>query len=250
MTQKTTGQAVVELLELHSPAFQLKSGTEQLRSSEQLLSGTACRTDHITRSSHASSLGVLRYLSETVTRENTTLETGGGWSTCVFAACSGKHICVNPDVTANEMIQRFLDEHGVSIGKLVFLNDTSDSVLPTLDRSCKIDVALIDGNHSFPLPIVDWHYIDLHLQRDGIVLVDDSHIHSVAVLCEYLSLEETYTKVTDIGNTAVFRKLAGQRVWGWSDQAFNRLESHRRNLPAVSHLKTVIKRVYRGLRST
>jgi len=225
MTNNTGGQTAIELLGLHSPAFQLKSGTEQLKSSEHFFSRTSQRTDDIVRASHGCSPQLLKYISETVTRANITLETGGGWSTCVFAACAKKHICVNPDITANDLIRSFLQEHSVGIGELVFINDTSDMALPVLDKSCQIDFALIDGNHSYPIPILDWHYIDLHLKAGGIVLIDDTQIKSVGVLCDFLSTEESYNKITEIGTTAVYKKIADDRVWGWSDQMINKAKN-------------------------
>lgn len=225
---------VIGLLEQHAPAFQLRSGTPSLRSSEKMLATAALRTDDLARNSHACSGQVLRYIAGIVHRGITSLETGGGWSTCVFAAASGKHYCVNPDVTSNEMIRSFLGEHRVDSGELVFLDAVSDAALPALDRSCVIDVALIDGNHSFPVPIIDWHYIDLHMQKGGLVLIDDTHIRSVGVLYDYLSVEESYEKVKEIGTLAVFRKIADQRVWGWGDQRFNRQSEQQRNRSGAS----------------
>lgn len=242
-------ERVIGLLDQDAPTFQLKSGTESLRSSEQFLSSRAVRTDEIARGSNACSSRVLRYIAEITHRGCTSLETGGGWSTCVFAAVSGKHYCVNPDVTANEMIRGFLRDHSVRHGELVFLDAVSDSALPALDRTCVIDVALIDGNHSFPVPIIDWHYIDLHMKKGGLVLIDDTHIQSVRVLYDYLSTEDSYEKVKDIGALGVFRKTADQRVWGWGDQRFNQ--------PLVRHgtgygksLRSRFMRYARKLRGT
>lgn len=221
MINRTDSQAVLTLLELHSPLFQLKSGTEELKSAEQLLSRVSRSTGSITRASHVCSPNLLKYISEIASGKDVTLETGGGGSTCVFAASAKKHICVNPDITANELIQDFLRKYVVPIGELVFLNETSDVALPALNKSCQIDIALIDGSHSFPIPILDWHYIDLHLKVGGVVLIDDTNIRSVGVLCDYLSVEQSYTKIANIGNSVAYRKTAQDRVWGWSAQAFN-----------------------------
>jgi len=243
MIKKEEGHKILELLEFYYPAFQLKSGTKQLASSEQFLSEVARRTDEIERASHACSLRSLRYISEILTKEDVTIETGGGWTTCVFASYAKKHICVNPDITANELVKRFLEEHDVSIGELVFLNETSDTGLPALDKSCEFDVALIDGNHSFPIPILDWHYIDLHLKKGGIFLIDDSNIRSVKVLCEYLSMEKSYKRVIDIGNMVVYRKIEDNRVWGWASQEFNKVK----NKDSKSLLNTILNRLLKHI---
>ena len=239
---------IIELLNLHTQEFQLKSGTEKLRSSEQFLSRKAKHTEDYERTSHASTMPVLEYLFELVTRDMVSLETGGGWSTCVFAACSGTHIFINPDITSNKMIQDFLCEQFVGSGDLIILSKTSDTALPNLDTSIQIDIALIDGNHSFPVPIIDWHYIDFHLKRKGILLIDDAHMNSVGVLCEYLISEESYGKVTNIGNTVVFRKNKDTRVWGWKDQIFNREKTQAiQSLHALDKIKFALRGIIQKL---
>jgi len=245
MTKGSDSQIVIEVLKKNSPLFQLKSGTGRLKSSEDFFSKFARRTDEYERASHSVSLEVLEYISRK--RPNISLETGAGWSTCVFAACSDKHVCINPDITSNEIIQRFLRKYKINTGELIFLNETSDSALPKLDKSYKIDVALIDGNHSFPIPVIDWYYIDLHLKKDGIVIVDDSHIRSVAVLCDYLSKEKGYKKLANIGNAIVFRKNVEERVLGWADQPYNKIEYKNRNHYAVSITKKIMNCLSRWL---
>lgn len=222
MIEKNKRQSIVELLEYYSPSFQLQSGTDELRNSELFFSRTSNRTDNIQRASFAPSSEVLNCIADFVKNDHVTLETGGGRSTCVFATCAKKHICINPDITANELIRDFLREHNVEVGELVFLNETSDSALPRLDDSLKIDVAYIDGNHSFPIPIIDWHYIDLHLNVGAYILIDDVHMRSVGVLIEYLSTENSYEKVSRISTTVIYRKVAPNRTWGWADQGLNR----------------------------
>jgi len=216
------GFRVLELLSRHKPAFQLKSGTAQLASSEGLLSRNAVRTDHIDRASHACSMAVLEFLTSTLTADMTTIETGGGWSTCVFAGCAGKHYCVNPDVTANELVEGFLREHEIPCGHLHFMHGTSDAMLPTLAPDIVIDVAFIDGCHSFPLPVIDWYYIDLHMKQGAIVILDDTHINAVAVVRDFLATDPAYEKVRDIGKAAVFRKIRDARSVGWAGQPFNK----------------------------
>lgn len=217
----STGKQVIELLKEKAPAFQLQSGIQELPSSEGFLAQGPRSTESLKRQSHASTAALLDYLAEIVKPGFTTIETGGGWSTCVFSACGGKHICVNPDITANRLIREFLDSNGVQHGTLEFMDDVSDHALPLLGKDIGIDVALIDGNHSFPIPVVDWHYIDPALKKGGMLLVDDTNVKSVSILCDYLSLEPSYKKVTDVGNTAVYEKVREGRVWGWADQKYN-----------------------------
>lgn len=247
MNSSKHDNSILEILAEHLPAFQLKSGNHNLLSSERLLSQSAQVTSGFERASHSASLLVLEYISKIVTRDCVTLETGGGWSTCVFAAYSGQHVCINPDITANEMIQKFLTEHNVMTGQLLFFNQTSDAALPRIAGSCSIDVAFIDGNHSFPIPIVDWHYIDLHLKEGGILIVDDTHINSVKVLSDFLSVEESYVELKVIGNAKVFKKVAAGRVWGWGDQLYNKKTSESWLNVVFFRLKSVLLIIRRRL---
>ncbi|OGV69566.1 MAG: hypothetical protein A2283_02050 [Lentisphaerae bacterium RIFOXYA12_FULL_48_11] len=235
-SQNPDKKKIIALLKEHSPAFQLQSGIQELPSSEGFLANGPRATDNLKRKSHASSLALLEYLTVIIKPGFVTLETGGGWSTCVFAACAARHICVNPDITANRLIQSFLDTHAVQHGNIEFANDTSDRALPRLFQTPtpSIDVALIDGNHSFPIPVVDWHYIDLVLRKGGILLVDDTNVKSVAVLCDYLSSELSYKKCKEIERTAVYEKIRENRVWGWADQGYNQKSNDKHELPPAT----------------
>ena len=57
--------------------------------------------------------------------------------------------------------------------------------------------------------------------NNNFLLIDDVHINSVRVLCDFLIQERSYKLVTNIGNTKAFQKILDSRVWGWKDQKFN-----------------------------
>jgi len=209
---------LIELLEIEKPMFQVKSGTKEFPSSERFFVEGAKHTTDFARACHVLSKEVLRYLVSVIKPDNVTLETGGGYSTVVFAVCGCKHICVNPDITANEMIKSFLVRHGYAHDHLEFIEDSSDEGLPKLKLEEKVDVALIDGNHSFPFPIIDWHYIDGFLRKGSKILIDDTHINSVKVLSDFLSSEPSYRYVTAIGTCMAFEKIDDTRVIGWAAQ--------------------------------
>jgi hypothetical protein len=216
---------VLALLNEHQPAFQLQSGTKELLSSEAHFAEHGRDTDAIARASYPSSDQVLEFLAATIQPDWVTIETGGGRSTCVFAAAAKQHYCVNPDRTANALVREFLTRHRVPAGGLEFLPDPSDFALPGLPRGLEVDLALIDGNHSFPLPIIDWHYIDRHLKVKGLLLVDDTQIRSVRMLTDFLSTEPSYAFERAVGTTSIWRKVREDRIWGWSAQPMNRAQS-------------------------
>jgi len=113
-----------------------------------------------------------------------------------------------------------LRNHSIYRENLEFISEPSDRGLPLINQDEQLDFALIDGNHSFPMPIIDWHYIDYHLRIGGWLLVDNTEIRSVSILCNYLMTEPAYKKIDDIGVTAIFQKVA-KRWYGWKKQAMN-----------------------------
>lgn len=216
-----TPNRLIELLVTEKPMFQVKSGIAEFPSSERFFIAGGKHTTGFPRACHVVSKDVLVYLASIIEPNSTTLETGGGYSTVVFTACGSRHICVNPDITANELIKGFLDRHGYTHDHLEFVEDSSDRGLPRLELEEKIDVALIDGNHSFPFPVVDWHYIDGFLRRGSQILIDDTHINSVRVVSDFLLSEPSYRYVATIGNCMAFERTRDTRVIGWAAQRIN-----------------------------
>lgn len=219
---------IIELLSRHQPAFQLLSGTPELSSSEAYFVDGGRETDAFKRASYASGEDVLKFLADTVQSDWVTIETGGGRSTCVFAATAKVHYCINPDITANDLIRAFVTEHACLKADLNFVAASSDEAFAALPKALRVDLAYIDGNHSFPIPLLDWHYVDLRLRKDGLLLVDDMQIRSVALLTDYLATEESYELHLSLGNTSVWRKVRESRTWGWSAQRINH-----KNTPGV-----------------
>ncbi len=62
----------------------------------------------------------------------------------------------HPDSIANKMIARFLEANDLPSNGVTFVEERSDQALPDLDLDQRVDVALIDGSHSFSLPIIDY----------------------------------------------------------------------------------------------
>ena len=245
--QMQTATDIVELLNRHQPAFQLQSGTPECLSSEAHFVDGPRETGAIERKSYASGDDVLRFIAETVRGDWVTLETGGGRSTCVFAATAKTHYCINPDMTANDLVRAFLTQHGQMKAELHFLARPSDQALPELSKDVLVDLAYVDGNHSFPIPIIDWHYMDVHLRQGGLLLVDDTQIRSVGILTEYLAAEESYAFERMLGNTSVWKKTKRARTWGWSTQGFNRVEAA--TVPTLRADVGFVRRVARRARS-
>ena len=120
-----------------------------------------------------------------------TVETGSGQSTLLFSHISLSHKVFALDAVAGA------DTKSVSAVKHSELYN-SDSVeyiigptqitLPNYKFEKALDIVLIDGPHAYPFPELEYYYLYPHIRADGLLIIDDIHIPSVAnmfsVLCE------------------------------------------------------------------
>jgi hypothetical protein len=161
----------------------------------------------------------LAYLASHLPTDGTTLETGSGESTVVFLARSNLHIAIAPDDDERAAIVAFCERHGIDATRLQFHVGLSERVLPSLDLPA-LDAVLIDGQHAFPVPFLDWFYTADQLKRGGFVLIDDVQIRTGRVLRQFLRAEPEWRHLTDVGGAAVFEKLVEGPISGkwWRQQ--------------------------------
>jgi hypothetical protein len=66
---------------------------------------------------------------------------------------------------------------------------------------------LIDGGHGFPTPFVDWYYAGKRLKAGGLLIIDDTHLWTGAVLRNFLTEQPGWTLVENFAmRSAVFRR--------------------------------------------
>jgi Methyltransferase domain len=155
---------------------------------------------------------------------HTTIETGVGASTVVFAASGANHTAISPNPSEHERVRDYCRKIGVDDSKITFIAGFSDDVLPSLlGRDRTLDVAFIDGAHSFPYPEVDWYYIARSLKIGGALLLDDIPIPAVAPVFRHMSLEPNWclNGILD-DRAAAFTLLAPPQPEDWTNQLFNR----------------------------
>ena len=216
-----TASDAVKLLERERPAFQLESGRPELPSSEGFFfKNGGASTDGLVRASYALESATLRFLASIVRPGMTSLETGGGWSTVIVATTAAEHVTVNPDRTANELIAQFMDTHGVMRSTVRFVAGRSDQELPSLTLGA-LDLILLDGSHAFPIPMIDWHYTHPHLKVGGRLMLDNSSINAVRMLCDFLLTDPNYRFDLQVGDCTVWTKVADNPMVGWGEQPLN-----------------------------
>lgn len=159
---------------------------------EQLLSDKP--SFHLGGSAYWASLPETLYaIRNSVQPGDVTLETGVGASTVVFTAAGASHTAISPDPQEHELLREYCRETGIDDTRLTLIADFSEDVLPSLlSREPTLDVAFIDGAHSFPFPEVDWCYIARSLRPGGKLILDDITIPSVEPVFRHMSLEPNW----------------------------------------------------------
>lgn len=168
--------------------------------------------------------GTLRWIRDSAQPGHATIETGVGASTVVFAAAGANHTAISPAPAEHERVKEYCEKIGVDHSRVTFVDGLSDDVLPAmLGRDRILDVAFIDGAHSFPYPEVDWYYITRALKVGGKLLLDDIPIPAVAPVFRHMRLEPNWRLegVFD-DRTAAFGLLAPPAPEDWPGQPFNK----------------------------
>ena len=154
----------------------------------------------------------------------TTLETGSGASTVIFAGRGASHTAVSPVPDEHERLLRYGAEHGIAMDKVRFIAESSHTALLSTWTPEPLDLVLVDGAHSFPFPTLDWMYTAPHLKVGGRMLVDDAYQPAVNTLARYMRANAAGELETVPGHrTPVFRKLQEVPLsFDWDDHALGR----------------------------
>jgi hypothetical protein len=201
----------------------------------------------------------LREIQRSVREGMRTLETGCGASTVVFATNGAKHTVVSPTCDEHERVASYLRQVGVDTSNLDFQAGFSDDVLPmichypermaewsawfsdhlgskepTRDASADLelwkeenersfDYIFLDGAHSFPYPIIDWHYSIRRLKIGGRLLLDDIPIPAVACVYRYMMTDPNWKRIKLLDDrAAVFELLSSPAPEDYTLQPYNR----------------------------
>jgi predicted O-methyltransferase YrrM len=162
----------------------------------------------------------LRFLDQNVAEGSRTLETGSGLSTLLFAYKSALHTCVTPWKLEKLRIEQHCAECGIPTERLRFAIGSSDEILPKLLDSGQLDLVLVDGGHGFPMPFVDWLYCAPRLAIGGILVIDDTHLWTGAVLRDFLLLESEWKLEASFARGSAFRKIKEFRNKEWNEQRY------------------------------
>lgn len=165
----------------------------------------------------------------------TTLETGSGGSTIVFAAAQSQHTAISPDPEEHSNIRDWCESNGLSAERIAFIAAPSHVALTEIWAPEPLDLVLVDGAHGYPYPSLDWFYTASHLRTGGWMVIDDAFLPSVNALVTFLD-ESRDWEMQPLGyRTVAFRKVADRTNLEWEGSRFNRRLSFN-YLPPVPRL--------------
>ena len=164
---------------------------------------------------HQISRAVLDWFVENLDANEKTIETGCGYSTVAFLILGTEHVVISPFKEEHDAIKEWCQRNGIATERTQFVAKRSQDVLPSLRNGPQLDLALVDGDHSFPVPFLDWYYLADRVKKGGYVVVDDTQLMTGTILREFLRTEKgRWSLVTEIGTTAIVRKEIEGSVFG------------------------------------
>lgn len=157
---------------------------------------------------HSLSRPFLHWLYRNVETGARTVETGCGYSSVVFSMKQARHFVISPFSEEHTAIMEWCSDHGISIEQTQFIANRSQAVLPQMTEG-EWDLILIDGDHAFPGPFIDWYYTVDRLKQGGRLIVDDTHLVTGQILRDFLRMERGRWQLEEeIDKTAIFRKIS------------------------------------------
>ncbi len=166
---------------------------------------------------------LLGWLAEHAPDGGASLETGSGASTAVLLERSARHTVVTPAADEVERVLAWCRVHGVRVDALDLQLGGSQAVLPRLVDGGPLDLVLVDGDHAFPAPMLDWYYTADRVREGGHVVVDDVQLRPPRLLRDFLRAEPGWQELPPVGRAAVFRRTGSGPATGrgWQDQPWS-----------------------------
>jgi hypothetical protein len=167
-------------------------------------------------------LRLARHLEEHPPRDSA--ETGTGASTLVFSHLSQAHtvFAVDTDRSITTVRRHALLNRETT----TFVDGPAQRTLPAQQFTRPLQAVLIDGPHAFPFPELEYFYLYPHIERDGLLVIDDIHIPSIQNLFRFLREDDMFRLLEVCGKTAFFRRTAAATFDPWGDgwwlQGYNR----------------------------
>jgi hypothetical protein len=151
-------------------------------------------------------------------------ETGTGASSLIFSHLSKAHTVFALDT--DESISTVLRNPSLKRETVSFVDGPTQKTLPVHSFSWPLQAVLIDGPHAYPFPDLEYFYLYPHIEKDGLLVIDDIHIPSIHNLFRVVSHDEMFRLIEVCGKTAFLQRTEAPVFDPWEDgwwlQRFNR----------------------------
>jgi predicted O-methyltransferase YrrM len=148
-----------------------------------------------------------------------TIETGAGFSSLAFILKGTDHTAICPDDYLEKNIRDWCTEWKIDHSRFNYTCAKSQDIVPSLEG--EYDFVFIDGEHAFPMPMIDFYYLARRLKVGGLMVIDDTNIWTGDVLAKHLMLDSDWEFVSEHDDkTSIFRLLRPFRDRGMGHQSF------------------------------
>ncbi len=137
------------------------------------------------------------------------IETGIGLSTIIFGIFGFRHTCIVPDYMQIKSLLKWMKLNKISSKNIKFFVDYSFKFKQSFKK--KYDLILIDGNHGFPHPILDYFILANQLKRSGYVIIDDINLKIPGFLSQNLANLDFWREVKKTNKWVIYQ-LTGQNL--------------------------------------
>jgi hypothetical protein len=172
--------------------------------------------------------GLARHASTRKIRRS--VETGTGKSTLLLSHLSEHHLCFSLDDAKNLQgtlsLQRAASSALLKPGVVEFVVGPSQKTLLAHTFSEPLQLAFIDGPHGYPFPELEYFKLYPHIEKGGLLVVDDIHIPTIRNLFNFLSEDPMWSLLETVGKTAFFERTDAPTFSpygdGWWLQPYNK----------------------------
>jgi predicted O-methyltransferase YrrM len=136
------------------------------------------------------------------------LETGVGLSTLVILHRQPRqHLAVQPDPEAFAAILDLAAQQGIDTRKFLAVVARPQDYLPSADLP-DLDLVLLEGDHAFPRPFVEWYYAAEKLRIGGLMIVDNPKLRTGTILADFMRADPKWEEVIrdKANHVAIYRK--------------------------------------------
>jgi Methyltransferase domain len=172
--------------------------------------------------SPAALIGLVKHLEARKVRHS--VETGAGASTLVFSHLSECHTAFTLD--SDESMSRVLRNPLFAGQSTTFVEGPTQKTLPVHAFQWPLQAVLIDGPHAYPFPDLEYFYLYPHIEKNGLLVIDDIHIPTIQSLFRFVAQDDMFRLVEVCGKTAFLHRTGAPTFDPWGDgwwlQRFNK----------------------------